>query len=128
MNATEPLPIDSASRVQPIHAAVPEIKLPVNFASGNQDVAAKSVYLLHPVSCQPFSHDELRANGMESLLRQYTDSDAASKAREDSVKELRKLLDENERKTKEIEREMEEKEKTREIERKVFARKTGKDG
>lgn len=128
MSTTESLSLDAATRVQPIHVTIPEVKLPVSISSESQDGAVKSTHLLHPVTGQAFSHDELRANGMESLLRQYPDTESATKAREDSVRELRKLLDDNERKTKEIEREMEEKEKTRDIERKVYARKLGKDG
>lgn len=133
----EPVPLNSSLRVQPIHAAVPEVRVPVHAASKPsadvtdakfEDVGQKASSILHPVTLQPFSVDELRSHNLESLLRQCPNAEAADKAREEAARELRKLIDENERKSKEIEREMEEKEKTREIERKVYNRKLGKDG
>lgn len=127
------VPLDSSLRTEPIHVLVPEVKLSPNIktvtATKDDGVDAPNAPLttLNPVTLRPFSIDELRAHKLESLLSQYTTPEAALKARDDTASELRKMLDENERKNKEIDREMEEKEKTREIERKVYAKKLGKD-
>lgn len=138
---TELVPLDSPSRVHPIHAHLPEVRLPSHVASDPwtveqadedpnrlENTTRKASTIVNPVTLQPFSIDELRSHNLESLLRQYPNPEAADKAREETVKELRKLIDDNERKSKEIDREMEEKEKTREIERKVYARKVGREG
>lgn len=137
----EPIPLDSAARVHPIHATIPEVRLPAHVNSDPWTVeqadedpnrpgstVQKASTIVNPVTLQPFSIDELRSHNLESLLRQYPNPETADKAREETIKELRKLIDDNERKSKEIDREMEEKEKTREIERKVYARKLGKEG
>lgn len=134
-------PLDSDLRVQPLHPTIPEVKLPrkVHSETTTADAAGEnrreqegigspSATTLNPVTLQPFTLEELRSHNIDALLRQYSTPEAARKARDETAKELRKLLDENDVKTKEIDREMEEKEKTREIERKVYARKLGKDG
>ena len=136
--AATQVPLDSAQRVEPIHPAVPEVKMPFDIPNSADSVASdpqtksqgvihSAASMLNPVTLSPFTVEELRSHHVETLLHQYTSAEAANKARDDTAKELRKLLDENERKRKDIEREMEEKEKTREIERKVYARKLGKD-
>lgn len=121
--------LDSSVRKEPIHSLIMEVRLPS--AGVNVDnitnVSSDPPTTLNPVTLRPFTIDELRAHKLESMLSQYPTQEAAAKAREDTAVELRKLIDDNERKNKEIDREMEEKEKTREIERKVYARKLGKD-
>lgn len=134
-------PLNSDIRVQPLHPMIPEVKLPrkVENESASATTSADkekeqrgldtpSATTLNPITLQPFTLEELHSHNIEALLRQYSTPEAARKARDETAKELRKMLDENEVKTKEIDREMEEKEKTREIERKVYARKLGKDG
>lgn len=121
--------LDSSLRKEPIHSSIMEIRLPsagVN-VENHTNISSDPPTTLNPVTLRPFTVDELRTHKLESLLSQYPTQEAAAKAREDTVVELRKMLDDNERKNKEIDREMEEKEKTREIERKVYARKLGKD-
>ncbi|KAK5096731.1 hypothetical protein LTR70_002900 [Exophiala xenobiotica] len=140
-NVQAATPLDSDIRVQPLHPSVPEVKLPrkveneltsADAADRKQEeqkgLGSPSATTLNPVTLQPFTLEELRSYNIDGLLRQYSTPDSARKAQDETAKELRKLLDENEVKTKEIDREMEEKEKTREIERKVYARKLGKDG
>lgn len=118
---TQVMPLDSSLRTEPIHPLIMEVKLsPANIPNA-------PLSTLNPITLRPFTIDELRAHKLESLLSQYPTPEAAAKARDDTATELRKLLDENERKNKEIDHELEEKEKTREIERKVFARRSGKD-
>lgn len=137
MNRMQNIPFDSSLRTEPIHPLISEIKLSpnVNIATTDTDTAMHNstsnsqapLTTLNPVTCQPFTIDELRAHKLESLLSQYPTPAIAMRAREDTAAELRKILDENERKNKEIDRELDEKEKTREIERKVYARKLGKE-
>lgn len=134
-------PLDSDLRVQPLHPSIPEVKLPRKVESETtladradekqkeqKGLGTPSATTLNPITLQPFTLEELHSHNIDALLHQYSTPEAARKAREETVKELRKLLDENDVKTKEIDRELEEKEKTREIERKVYARKLGKDG
>ena len=134
-------PLDSELRVQPLHPSIPEVKLPRKVESETtsasatdenqreqQGLGSPSSTTLNPITLQPFTLEELRMHNIDALMRQYSTPEAARKAREEAAKDLRKLLDENDVNTKEIDREMEEKEKTREIERKVYARKLGKDG
>jgi len=125
------VPLDSVRRTQPIHPSISEVKLPAN---GSVDAPNTSttdfshVVTLNPVTLQPFTLEELRSHNIETLHRQYSTQEAAKKALDDTAKELRKLIDENDRKSKEIDRDMEEKEKIRETERRVYAKKLGKDG
>ena len=140
-NVQAATPLDSDLRVQPLHPSIPEVRLPrkvenelpsaeaVDRKQEEQNgLGTPSSTTLNPVTLQPFTLEELRSHNIDALLRQYLAPDSARKARDEAAKELRKLLDENDVKTKEIDREMEEKKKTREIERKVYARKLGKDG
>ena len=108
----EPHLLESTMRTIAIHPSITEVKLP----SKDANVA----YDLHPVTLQPFTVDELRTHNIESLMRQYPTQEAAQKEIEIAVKELRTMLDENSRKTQQIEHEMKEKEKTMEIERKAY--------
>lgn len=139
--SSETAPLDSARRVKPIHPVVNEVKLPNSVTTdqpgqtaeiaadaNGKPISLASSTLLNPVTLKPFTIEELRSHNLEALVKQYSTPEAAQKAREDSVKELRRLLDENDRKTRDIKAQMDEKEKTREIERKVYARKLGKDG
>lgn len=129
------LPLDSSLRTQPIHPLISEIRLSPHVEELSTDTAMYNstsnprapVTTLNPATSQPFTLDELRAHKLESLLSQYPTRDMAMRAREDTAAELRNLLDESERRNKEIDRELDEKEKTREIERKVYARKLGKE-
>lgn len=129
------IPLDSSLRTEPIHPLISEVKLSSNVNIPSTDTAMHNstsnfkapITTLNPITSQPFTDDELRAHKLESLLSQYPTPDMAMRARDDTAAELRKILDENERKNREIDRELDEKEKTREIERKVYARKLGKD-
>lgn len=134
------VPLDSVQRTQPIHPLLPEIKLFTKYVVPNHDTVADNndvtglptqafhPVTLNPLTLQPFTIEDLHSHNLESLLRQFPTQEAAKKALDDTAKELRKLIDDNDRKTKEIEREMDEKEKTRQIERRVYAKKLGKDG
>lgn len=115
------VPLDSSLRAEPIHTLIMEVKLPP------ANVSNASSTTLDPVTLRPFTIDELHTHKLESLLSQYPTPEAAAQARLDTATELRKLLDDNERKNREIDRDMEQKEKTREIERKVYAKRLGKD-
>ncbi|KAK5084709.1 hypothetical protein LTR05_005787 [Lithohypha guttulata] len=136
----EVVPLSSTRRAVPIHPIVHEVKLPTAAGDVLTTVGSEGLGLrvqngsvsltttLNPITLKPFTIEELRSYHLEALVRQYSTSEAAEKAREDTARDLRKMLDDNERKSKEIERDMDEKEKTREIERKVYARKLGKEG
>lgn len=116
------IPLDAPQRVQPIHDSLPNIKLPAATSDAPDPVT------LHPVTLRPLTHSDLKAANFDALRAQYDTPEAAAKAREDAVREVKKIMDENERKVRDIEREMDEKEKTRDIERKVYLKKFGKDG
>lgn len=142
--SNEVVPLHDSRRVKPIHPSVQEVKLPTpsdaeravqdaqtQAAEGvekDRPISPSSASQLNPLTLQPFTMEELRSHNLEGLVNQYSTPEAAQKARDDAAKELRRVIDDYDRRTKDIKAQMEEKEKTREIERKVFARKSGKDG
>lgn len=103
------VPLDSPIRRVAIHPDLPEIKVP----DGNLP------YHYHPVSCEPFSSEDLQ-DKLPQLRKQYPTPAAALKAQKEAIEEVKDMLDETEKKRREINQLMEEMEKTRGIERKIF--------
>jgi hypothetical protein len=105
------VPLDSGVREAAIHPDLPEVKVPR---------ADLRPYQYHPVSCEPFSSEDLQHHKLHQLQKQYTTPEAALKAQGEAIKEVKDRMAEAEKKTREINQQMEEMEKTREIERKIF--------
>lgn len=115
-NSAKLVALDSSLREVPIHADLPEIKVPSGDLKPHQ---------YHPVSCEPFSSEDLQHHKLLQLQKQYTSPDAVTRARAEAVQEVKDRMAEAAKKTREINQQMEEMEKTREIERKIY-RKQGK--
>lgn len=109
--STKIVPLDSRVRQTSIHADLPEVKVPS---------ANLKPYQYHPVSCEPLSSEDLQYHKLPQLQKQYTTPEAALKAQAEAVKEVRDRMAEAEKRTREINQQMEEMEKTREIERKIY--------
>jgi hypothetical protein len=105
------IPLDSASRQRPIHAELPEVKVPAGDLHASQ---------YHPVTCDPFSPEDLQYHKFPSLQKQFKSPEEALRAQEEAIREVKQRMEESAQKTREIEKEMEEKEKMREVERKVY--------
>ena len=73
----------------------------------------------HPVTCVPFTAEDLQYHRFQKLREQYATPEAARVAREQAVKELVVLLESREKKEKQIEREIAKKEDERAFERSV---------
>ena len=106
------IPLESASRQEPIHHDLPSIKVP-----SNSDTKS---YAYHPVTCEPLTAEDLLHHKLAQYQKQYTTPEEAKRAQEDAVKEVKARLEENDRRRREVEREMEIKEKMREVERKGY--------
>lgn len=107
------LPLSSPARQRPIHDSLPAVKVPVGDLKPCQ---------YHPVTGEPFSADDLQHPLLREMLEKYKDAapEEVQKARDEAIREVKTIMEENEVKAREIERDMEEKERVREIERKVF--------
>ena len=107
------IPLNSPSRTRPIHNLLPEVKVP------NSELPATAY---HPVTCEPLTPEDLTYHKFQALQKQYNTPESARVARDEAVAELRRKLEDRDRKEREIEKEITQIEKTREIERKVFER------
>lgn len=105
------LPLSSPTRQRPIHADLPQVKVPAGDLKPCQ---------YHPVTGEPFSADDLQHPLLREMLAKYDTPEAARKAQLDAVREVKQRMEEAELKGREIDKDMEEKEKMREIERKIF--------
>ena len=92
-----PVPLDAPERTQPIHPSLPSVKLPTIPASADEGVKSDTYRnvthpsQLHPVTLKPLSIEDLKANDFHTLREQYSTREAALKARDDAVKELKAL-------------------------------------
>lgn len=109
-SSTKVVPLDAEIRQVAIHPELPEVKVPRDFKP----------YQYHPVSCELLSSDDLHHHKLPQLQKQHTTPEAALKAQAEAVKEVKDKMAEAEKKTREINQQMEEMEKTREIERKIY--------
>lgn len=113
-----PLSLTSPKRERPIHASLPTVKVPAGDLQPCQ---------YHPITGEPFTAEDLQHPLLRELVEKHKNTgggahhmEAARRARDEAIAEVKARMEEREVKGREIEREMEEKEKMREIERKVF--------
>ena len=107
------IPLDSASRTRPIHALLPEIRVP----GSDMPITA-----YHPVTCEPLTSEDLSYHKFQALQKQYSTPESARVARDEAIAEMRRRMEDREKRLRDIEKEIAQMEKTREIERKVFER------
>lgn len=110
------VPLDAPARQIAMHPDLPEVKVPS---------AELKPYQYNPVSCEPLSSEDFQYHKLAQLQKQYSTPEAALRAQADAVREVKERMTEAEKKTREIDQQMEEMEKTREIERKIY-KKQGK--
>ena len=105
------LPLEHATRQRPIHTDLPQVRVPAGDLKTCQ---------YHPVTGEPFTADDLQHPLLSEALDNYSSPESALKAQQDAVREVKRRMEENEQKSREIDKDMEQKEKIREIERKIF--------
>lgn len=98
-------------RQRTIHADLRQVKVPAGDLKTCQ---------YHPVTGEPFTQDDLQHPLLREMLEKYGTPEAARKAQQDAVMEVKQRMEEAEQKSRDIDKDMEEKEKMREIERKIF--------
>lgn len=110
--ASVSVPLDSPLRAIPIHADLPEIKVPEGPLPPHN---------YHPVTCEPIKSqdypDELR-----ELEQEYTSKEAALLAQERTVKEVKEIIQTAQRKREDVQKAMDKKIKERDTEMKVVSK------
>ena len=107
-----PVPLDDPSRTTPIHDLLPSIRVP----SGHHPA-----YQYHPATCAPLNAVEISGDLLQ-LRKECSTSVAATKARDETAKEVRRRMEEAEAKADRIQKLMKRKTEERDTERKVFAK------
>lgn len=126
MSMSTEIPLNSPSRTRPIHPLLPDIKVPASISpplsSGLKSDTADQIpaFHYHPITCEPFTAEDLAYHKFQALQQQYSTPEAAEQALQESIKEVKERIEENQKKRREIEKEIEMKEKTRELERKLY--------
>jgi hypothetical protein len=110
--STDTVPLSSSVRTTPIHAALPDIRVPSESLPSHR---------YHPVTCTPLDVLEVRSQ-VQELCKEYPTSVAARKAQEAAALEVKQRLIDAERKKEDIQKTMKRKTEEREMERKVFSK------
>lgn len=106
------VPLDSTTRVTPIHPDLVEIKLPDG---------PLPLYIYHPVTCQPIKPRDYQTE-LKQLEEQYKSREAALHAQEQIAKEVRDKIETSKRKREEVQKSMDKKVKERDTEMKVVSK------
>ncbi|CAG7963142.1 unnamed protein product [Penicillium nalgiovense] len=106
------VPLDSPTRVIPIHPDLAEIKVP--------DGPLPS-YRYHPVTCQPIKPRDYQTE-LKQLEEQYKSREAALHAQEQISKEVKEKIEAAKRKREEVQKSMDKKVKERDTEMKVVSK------
>ena len=106
------VPLDSTTRVTPIHPDLAEIKVP--------DGPLPS-YRYHPVTCQPIKPRDYQTE-LKQLEEQYKSREAALHAQEQIAKEVKEKIETAERKREEVQKSIDKKVKERDTEMKVVSK------
>ena len=111
------VPLSSPLRTTPIHPSLSLPLLPSTALSTNTN----------PLTLQPFTPSELSHHHFPSLQTSLIgkSKDDVQTMIEEEITKLKAVVDERERKEREVDREMGEKERVREVERRVYRRKMG---
>jgi regulator of protease activity HflC (stomatin/prohibitin superfamily) len=106
------VPLDSSIRTTPIHPDLTEIQVPGE---------PLPVYRYHPITCQPIEEQDVRAE-LEKLRQEFPSKETALRAQEQAAKEVKRTLEEAEKKKGQIQRAMDKKTKERDTEMKVLSK------
>ncbi|KAL4997281.1 hypothetical protein BDV10DRAFT_92796 [Aspergillus recurvatus] len=109
---TGPVALDSPIRTIPIHELLPDIRVPS---------LPLPPHRYNPITCAPIDAGEERVRSeLDQLRKDFPTPDAALKAQEQAVRELKQKLDDAEKKREEVQRAMDKKIKERNTELKVL--------
>ncbi|KXG47002.1 uncharacterized protein PGRI_037480 [Penicillium griseofulvum] len=106
------VPLDSPTRIIPIHPDLAEIKVP--------DGPLPS-YRYHPVTCQPMEPRDYQTE-LRQLEEQYKSREAALRAQEQIAKEVKEKIETAKKKRDEVQKSMDKKVKERDTEMKVVSK------
>lgn len=106
------VPLDSSIRTTPIHPDLTEIQVPGG---------PLPVYRYHPITCQPIEEQDVRAE-LHKLRQEFPSKETALRAQEQAAKEVKRTLDEAEKKKEQVQRAMDKKTKERDTEMKVLSK------
>ncbi|KAJ5185231.1 hypothetical protein N7491_006898 [Penicillium cf. griseofulvum] len=106
------VPLDSPTRIIPIHPDLAEIKVP--------DGPLPS-YRYHPVTCQPMKPQDYQTE-LRQLEEQYKSREAALRAQEQIAKEVKEKIETAKKKRDEVQKSMDKKVKERDTEMKVVSK------
>lgn len=109
---TKPVPLESPIRTTPIHSTLPDIRVPGEPLEPHN---------YHPVTCAPIDTDYIRSQ-FEELRREYPTLDAAREAQEQVAMDVKRKLEDAEKKREEVQRAMDKKVKERNTEMKVLSK------
>lgn len=106
------VPLDASIRTTPIHPDLTEIQVPGE---------PLPVYRYHPVTCQPIDQQDVQAE-LEKLRQEFPTKETALKAQEQAAKEVKRTLEEADKRKGDIQRAMDKKTKERDTEMKVLSK------
>ncbi|KAJ5636544.1 uncharacterized protein N7484_009857 [Penicillium longicatenatum] len=110
--AASAVPLDSPLRTTPIHPDLPEIQVPGE---------PLPVYRYHPITCQPIDEQDVQVE-LEQLRQDFPTREAALRAQEQAAKEVKRKIEEAEKKREQVQRAMDKKIKERDTELKVVSK------
>lgn len=106
------VPLDSLIRTTPVHPDLTEIRVPSS---------PLPAYRYHPITCQPFDEEDVRAQ-LEPLRQEFPTKEMALRAQEQAAKEVKRKIDEAEKKREQVQKEIDKKNKERDTELKVLSK------
>lgn len=107
-----PIALDSPLRTTPIHALLPEVRVP------REPLPS---YRYNPVTCAPLEGEDVRAQ-IEQLRQEFTSPDEIAKVQEQVAKEVKQKMEDAERKREEVQKALDKKIKERNTEMKVLSK------
>ena len=93
-SSMRPVPLEASIRTTPIHPLLPDIRVPGEPLSPHR---------YHPVTCAPIDIADVR-NQLQQLRKEYPSAVAVLKAQEEAAKEVKRRIDEAERKRNEVQK------------------------
>ena len=106
------MPLDSSIRTTPIHALLPDIRVPSD---------PLPPYRYHPVTCAPLDAVKIRSE-LQQLRKEYPTPTAILKAQDEAAKQVKQRMKAAAEKSDYIQKIMKTKTDERDMERRVFSK------
>lgn len=106
------VPLNSPIRTTPVHPDLTEIRVPGD---------PLPPYRYHPITCQPFDEEDVRAQ-LELLRQEFPTKETALRAQEQAAKEVKRKIEEAEKKREQVQKEIDKKHKEWDTELKVLSK------